>query len=40
MAFELNMAELVEWFIEHPDVTWRQQLNSAATVQYAQSYQY
>jgi len=39
-AFEQSMAELIDWFIEHPDITWRQQLSNATATQHAQLYKY
>ncbi len=34
------MADLAEWFMDHPSVSWRQELNEAAGVTHEQVYRY
>jgi hypothetical protein len=37
---ERSMAELVDWFIAHPDIGWQRQLRDAAVVNHVQGYRY
>jgi hypothetical protein len=39
-SFELMIADLAEWFIEHPDSAWREQLGTAAATEPEQLYVY
>jgi len=39
-SFELIIADLAQWFIEHPDITWHRQLQDATAVMHMPSYRY
>ncbi len=39
-TFERMMADLAEWFMDHPTNTWKQELREASSARLEQNYRY